>query len=43
MTSNRYNSAQDVLSFFTGLSTPENTEKYKTANKRLVIVKQTLT
>ena len=38
------NSAEDVLSFFfTGLSTPENTEKYKKEKKRLVIVKQTLT
>ena len=36
------NSAEDVLSFFTGLSTPENTE-YKKEKKRWAIAKQTLT
>ena len=29
--------------FFTGFSTQENTEKYKTENKRLAIVKEMLT
>jgi len=28
---------------FTGLSTPKNTEKYKKQDKRLAIVKQTVT